>query len=85
MKNWLDKVIELQKELEKVAVFSDDLRICTGNIGESVHVFEGIEQLAEAVGEEIKTKFLDDEYPIEKYFMYKGMNVFQLEKKEGKK
>lgn len=85
MKQWLEKIIELQKELCEIQNFDDDLKICTGNTGELVHIYKNIEKLAEAVGAKLKTKIIDDEeYPIEKYFFYKNMKVFQMETKEGK-
>lgn len=84
MKQWLEKIIELKKELCEIQNFDDDLKTCMGNI-DTVHIYNNIEKLAEAVGEELKTKIIDDaEYPIEKYFFYKNMKVFQIETKEGK-
>ena len=85
MKKWLNKVIKLQKKLSDIQDFDDELQICTGCIGQSVHIHVGIERLAEAVGEKVITVDNNHEqFPIRKYFIYKNTEVFQIGTKEGK-
>ena len=44
-----------------------------------VHLYRGIQVLADALGKSLQTRRLDRVDSVEKYFMYRGYKVFQLD------
>lgn len=58
----------------------DSIRFCKCD---DVHVYEGIEYLADAAGAVcICTDRKDDTYPLEYFFIYKGVKFFQITEQE---
>lgn len=63
-KQWLDSVIEAQENFVALRKF-EGVELSTKEMEESVFVFRGFTELAEAIGEPIETythKYLDGEY-----------------------
>ena len=85
---WLDKQVKANNIINE-ALSENVWRIdnpTTKRIGnksiETIHLY-GVEEVAKIIGAElIEEQCNDNEYPIEKYFMYKGYAVFDLFKKE---
>lgn len=91
---WLDNIVEAFKRLNecrydlyygkldrKKGEYEKHIELCS-NDNPRLHVFDGIDTLAEIVGCELKRFDLDDgEYPYEYYFTYKDVYVFQLDAK----
>ena len=86
---WLDKQIEANKIINE-ALSENIYRIdnpCKKIIGdkyiETIHLY-GVEEVAKIIGAElIEEERVDEDYPVEKYFMYKGYAVFDLFEKEN--
>lgn len=84
-KKWLDEVVAVYKRLVELdEQGGEDVGLCVANIKSSIdeyiniHVFEGLQALADAVGAVIirdETEPGNHEY----YFIYDGCKVFSLE------
>lgn len=79
---WLDSIIKKKiqlnrlKQCEDVALVTD---VDMLNGWPEIHVFEGIETLASALGAELVTEPMEAHgYPFKKYFNYRGSVVYQL-------
>ena len=78
------KMVQNANDIYRDAVCSieDEVKFCAPHcpITTGIHVFSGIEKLAEIAGAEILTRERNCEYyPVEKYFVYRGREFFQLE------
>ena len=77
-KKWLDKAVKLHKIAANMSDVNGDVVLCgfrNKDIG--IHVYKGIELLAEAVGKKITESDHSDEY-LECGFEYEGCRVYQL-------
>lgn len=79
---WLDSVIKKKiqldrlKKCENVALVTD---VDMLNGWPEIHVHEGIEILADAIGAELVAEpFTARGYSVKKYFLYRGSKVYQL-------
>ena len=80
-KKWLDKAVKIHKIAANMSDVKDDVVLCGfRNVDIRIHVFRGIELLAEAVGEKITVSDHSD-LLLEHGFEYKGCRVFQLKEK----
>ena len=82
---WLDKIIKLQKQLNKARILTDDIYVCSEN--NNVHIYSGLEQVAEVLGVEYNSREWDvknSSYDEELYFTYKGVEVIQLGRTDAK-
>lgn len=91
---WLDNIVEAFKRLNECRYdlyygkldrekgeYEKHIELCS-NDNPRLHVFDGIDTLAEIVGCELKQFNRDEEdYPYEYYFTYKNVHVFQLNTK----
>ena len=59
--------------------YSNRIAVCADDMAK-VHIYEGIDRLAEAVGVKVSHKLrgADTKYPHEYYFMYKRAYVFEI-------
>ena len=80
VKAWLDLNISIRKQLAEAQELNNNISLCTLNRENTVHVFEGIELIADALGFELLAdeKWEDDDHPYFYYFMYGEFKVFQL-------
>lgn len=77
---WLDKQIEANKIINER--LSEDIHRIDNPIFKTIHLY-GVEEVAEILGIDLIEKNRDDEeYPTEKYFIYKGYVVYDLFGKE---
>ena len=80
-KKWLDKAVKIHKIAANMSDVDDNVVLCGfRNQDIRIHVFRGIELLAEAVGEKITVSNHSDLY-LEHGFEYEGCRVYQLEEK----
>ena len=85
---WLDKVIDLHKELYKIhtlynANSEEFCTLCGVSFGDEVHIYSGIIDLASACNQKLKTSLLNttierDRPLYETYFTYRDMKIFEL-------
>lgn len=80
-KKWLDEVVKAHKKLvEADNENPDEVCMCLGTIKHwndgtpSIHIYRGLEALAESVGAKIKSDAFD-----RYYFEYDGCRVYSLE------
>lgn len=76
---WMDKLVENHNERKALNSFSEGIK--TADTIGYIQIYQGIDILADAAGEELKEK--EDEalrYPYEYFFTYKGVEFTQLEK-----
>lgn len=79
VKAWLDMNISIRKQLIELEDYNEQLMLCRPNQKDTVHVFKGIEIMADLLGKEIAmVERNDTEIPYEYYFMYEGFKVLQL-------
>lgn len=77
---WMDTQIFIRKQMQEEKFCGETVMVCYPEMSDGIHIYAGIGELAWATGSEIKCiNYLDDEYPFEYYFIYKGMKFFQLE------
>ena len=80
-KKWLDKAVKVHKITANMSDVNDDVVLCAFRAKDiRIHVFRGIELLAEAVGEKITVSNHSD-FLLEHGFEYKGCRVYQLKEK----
>ena len=61
--------------------YENQIRPCLSHEKPELHIFEGIDKLAKAIGRNLNINpDRGTEYPVEYWFDYKGCKVFQLEK-----
>ena len=83
--NWLDEVIDSENKLYKLGTLCDEnnnevCRRCY-TMEASVHIYRGIEKLADACGKKLKTTLhdtIDDRPTYVAYFTYKDKRIFEL-------
>lgn len=76
---WLDANVEARRRVFDLLKFDENIRACELDL--SIHVFSGIEKLAEVAGVPLNESIRGDaEYPYQYSFVYKGIKVFQIEK-----
>ncbi len=80
VKEWLDANIELRKKLPEYEDFNEQIQLCGFGRKNTLHVFKGIDIIADVVGAELQQKedWEDEERPYYYYFMYEGFEVFQM-------
>ena len=71
LKQWLRRQCEIYKKYERYINFSEEIRLCDVYT-DGVHVYKGLEKMADSVGKEILCK---GRY---KYFFYNGVKFFTL-------
>ena len=77
---WLNKYINTYIDLNRLSQFRD-VRTADVCIPDTVHIFEGIEQLADALGVTLEYVNARDGRK-DAYFYYRGKKVFQIMKME---
>lgn len=82
IKDWLDSVIQAKKRLEHLSDSHHEfgIRIC-GEYSE-VHIFNGLETIAFYLGQTVTYDPTWSEDKGRMYFMYEGLEVFQLWRKQ---
>lgn len=66
--------------------YENEISPCVVGDYEKLHVYRGIEKIAEAVCTPLLVeKRRDNEYPYEFYFYYRGVRIFQIEKENHTK
>ena len=78
VKAWLDENIAIRKRLVELDNFNEEMQLCTVNKENTLHVYKGIEIIAELLGKVLVETEFDDDIPYKYYFMYDGVEVFQL-------
>ena len=80
-KKWLDKAVKIYKIAANMSDVNDDVALCHfSKASIRIHIYKGIELLAEAVGENITVSDHSDLY-LEHGFEYEGCRVFQIKEK----
>lgn len=76
---WVEKVAKAYNSVRNLKDYSEDVCFCESYRGNEVHIYSGLEYIAEMLGIElIYTDRHDDDYPFEVSFVYKGVKFFQL-------
>ena len=77
IKEWLDLHISIRRQLIEAEHLNE---LCRPNKENTLHVYKGIDILADVVGAELllREDLEDEEYPYYHYFMYDGFEVFQI-------
>ena len=79
---WADKVAKAYNSVNVLKDYNDEISLCTCH-NEAVHVFSGLEKIAELMGLDVHYRDRgDEEYPIEVSFIYKNVKFFQLNRAE---
>lgn len=60
--------------------YENNIQPCGSHYYRCIHIITGIDKLASAVGCDLECKEWDKEYQYCYFFMYKGVEIFQLEK-----
>lgn len=83
VKQWLDKLIENRQQAIDLKYFSRSVSVCLTS-HKTIQLYRGIEEIADAIGETLHCSIWENaEYPINKWFMYKGWCFDQCFKREG--
>ena len=78
---WLDALIKISKKWVDVCKGPNkSLTACDGYTG-GIHLFECIDKIASIMGWELGERPHDKEHNL-KYFIYKGVEFFELSRKE---
>ena len=81
VKEWLDKLVDTQNELRDLKYCNTQIEVC--GIMDHIHIYRGIEKIADAVGAELRMIRGDDrEYPYRYFFRYRGWEITQIEEKQ---
>lgn len=76
VKKWMDLIIQKNKDLVEAGNMMSKITVCTSSIDE-IHIFEGIEILAEAVDANLQcAPFSEEDQKL--YFFYNDVKFFQL-------
>lgn len=80
IKEWLDLNISIRRQLIETENLNEQVQLCRPNKENTLHVYKGIDILADVVGAELllREDLEDEEYPYYHYFMYDGFEVFQM-------
>ena len=98
VKKWLDDIVSYVKRSKNIyydlcwghldtdaGEYENNIRACEPR-ADCVHIFDGIDKLAEILGYELKKEINNKDnygvYEYTYYFEYKGLKIFQLEEKE---
>lgn len=85
VKQWLDSMIDAQERYMKLRGVYDKDGLCAvySFSDKRLHIAQGIDIIAEALGEKLSVKNReDDNYPYEYYLKYMDYTVFQISEKE---
>lgn len=83
IKEWLDLVSEDFRRTNEHARFNSQIRTCHER--DDVHLYSGIEIIAEVMGLELRRRDLPyEEYSHESYFIYNDVKFFQMYRKSEK-
>ena len=62
---------------------TDEIGVCSGTLNDGIHIHSGIDEIVDVMGLELKEKpFEDDEYPYKYWFVYDGVEFFQISNKK---
>lgn len=79
VKEWLDKLVDSYNELKNLKYCSTQIEMC--GIMNHIHIYKGIEIIAEAMGIQLEMICDDDikyKYPYKYYFIYRRYEILQL-------
>ncbi|KAK9680654.1 Siphovirus Gp157 [Popillia japonica] len=80
---WMDKQIELEQEIRRAEKYSDKISMCAGRVSErAIHMFNGMELIAEAVGTEKESRRCGDVKPKiigKSKIRRKKMNLYEID------
>lgn len=82
IKEWIDKLIDSIELRNSYSAFSKQIKTLPEK-RKDIHVYEGIDAIASAVGENLEEeidKDSDTDFPYSYYFVYRGFQIFQLSK-----
>ena len=85
IKEWLESLIKVYHKTKATAEFDAQICICEP-FSSGIHIYKGIEMVADVMGLALKEIKRDDAYiPYEYSFIYKGVKFFQIteERLEG--
>lgn len=75
---WIDKIVKAYKTFDTTQDYTDDIQLCSP-FTTGVHVFQGIEKMANALGvDTVEGKRDDKNYPTDISFVYQGVKFFQI-------
>lgn len=78
VKEWMDKQIANLKEANALRFFNE--QICTCHPETSIHIFRGIDILADVMRLELKEEDRgDSDFPYSYSFVYEGVRFFQIQ------
>lgn len=78
IKEWLDKLVANVKEANSLCEFNEQIFTCHQT--RQVHLFTGIDIVADVMGLELKeVGRCDEQYRYKYFFMYKGIKFMQIE------
>lgn len=78
-KEWLDALVDNLEQIKSLDNFNNQIQT-TGTL-ENIHIYSGIEVLSDLMGIKLKARKLSDyKYPYRYYFVYRGIEIFQLSK-----
>lgn len=79
VKKWLDNLVLSRKKYLKNEYLMDGIRVCTGSLGDGIHIYSGINEIADVMALDLKEKFFGNyDYPYKYWFVYDGVEFFQI-------
>lgn len=79
VRQWLDNLVLSRKIYLENEDLTDGICVCSGTLDEGIHIHSGINEIADVMALELKEKsFEDDEYPYKYWFVYDGVEFFQI-------
>ena len=78
VKEWLDKLVANIIETESLYNFNEQIRVCRPGL--TIHMFTGIDIVADVMGLELREDYEEDkDFPYRYSFEYKGNKFIQIE------
>lgn len=79
VKQWLDNLVLSRKIYLENEDLTDEICVCTGSLGDGIHIYSGINEIADVMALDLKEKFFEnDDYPYKYWFVYDGVEFFQI-------
>ena len=83
VKQWLDNLVIARNSYLENADLTDEICVCAGTFDDGIHIHLGIDKVADVMGLDLKEKsFEDNDYPYEYWFVYDGVEFFQISNKK---
>lgn len=78
IRDWLDCLISYQIIGKRISSFNSQIHVCGLDKNKEIHIFQGINVIAENMGFPLSIDNMSDKDNMYVYFNYKGYKVFQI-------